>query len=526
MAEREELAPSSRRADFTADEIRGSVRGVLEARSDKTTLSELFGALPAASEALEFYPWRRRLDSQESVLIDDLVLAPAALFVTRCYRLLLRRDPSTAELSAAEGKLRLGLGRAPFVALLRYGAEGRRAGVPVEGLAARLLPKPLRPKRDSLHDAESLSARRSAAPMSTRSRPPAVPARRPVLSICVTTYNRAKWLTHSLPLILEQSAPYAGMVEVLVCDNASPDDTEQVASQFLEHAHFSYYRNEKNVGMLGNLGKSCERARGRYIWVIGDDDLLVLGTLERVLLAIANHPSIELIYTNYAYTHFDRPEEIQDANAVIHAARAISPRVEDAFAERLSEIAARSENCFTAIYCLIYREDHARLAYGQDTSGRPFSTLPSTVPSADYVCRHMLGRPAYWIGRPCTVVNLNVSWLRYATLFILERFPELFDLMQEKGVPAADVDQLRSEHVRQIPGWFTKIFTSAEDENRPLFSPERLVRRFGHLPAFVACWPELRDIYRRAWDEGRAGVGAPTVADLQAILLERAGKSS
>jgi hypothetical protein len=188
----------------------------------------------------------------------------------------------------------------------------------------------------------------------------------------------------------------------------------------------------------------------------------------------------------------------------------------------VSSIAAKSENCFTAIYCLIYREDHARRAYHQEISGPPFSSLLTSVPTADYVCRELLDRPGYWIGDPCVVVNMNVSWLRYASLFILERFPELFDLMQEKGVDPRDVDALRSRHVRNLPGWFRQIYLGAHREHLPLFSAERLVRRFGHLPAFRKAWPELRTVYRKAFEKGQTEDPSLTPERLEAMSSERA----
>ena len=345
----------------------------------------------------------------------------------------------------------------------------------------------------------------------------------PLLSISVTTYNRAAWLAHSLPLILQQAAPYGDdLVEVLVCDNASSDDTREVVAVLREKYRFVYHRNEKNVGMLGNLGVSCDEARGRYIWVIGDDDLMVEGTVARILAAIAKHPSIELIYTNYAFTRFDRPSDLVDAAQVIRAAKVISPEIRDQFAERVSDIATKSENCFTAIYCLIYREDHARRAYHQDVSGPPFSSLSTSVPSADYVCRHMFDRPGYWVGDPCVVVNMNVSWMRYASLYILERFPELFDLMQEKGVDAARIDKLRARHVGNMPGWFREIHLGKHRDNLPFFSVERMVRRFGHLPAFRERWPELRKIYREAFRRGLAHDSSLAPEHLETILSKLA----
>lgn len=348
---------------------------------------------------------------------------------------------------------------------------------------------------------------------------------KPLLSICVTTYNRAAWLSHSLPLILEQTRHYQDLIEVVVCDNASEDHTAQVVRRFEHDSNLRYHCNEKNVGMLGNLSVSCNMGRGRYIWVIGDDDLMVEGAIERVLAAVACHPETELIYTNYAYTLFDHPDDLKDVGEVIRGAPAVSSNIRDVFSDRVSVIAAQSLNCFTAIYCLIYREDHARRAYNQDTSGRPFSTLLTTVPTADYVCRHMFDRPGYWIGDPCVVVNHNVSWMRYASLFILERFPELYDLMQEHGAVPGEVDALRTQHIPGIERWFRDIHFGPQRENLAFFSVERLVLRFAHLPAFQRGWPNLIAIYQEAFRQGQAGAGAPTPERLEEVFRERAAKS-
>ena len=102
------------------------------------------------------------------------------------------------------------------------------------------------------------------------------------------------------------------------------------------------------------------------------------------------------------------------------------------------------------------------------------------------------------------VVNMNVSWMRYASLFMLERFPELFDLMQEKGVDRARDGRVAPIRSRgQLPRMVTsKSISESIGNTFPLFSAERLVRRFGHLPAFRRHWPELRKVYGRGVPTG------------------------
>src|SRR5205823_13461162 len=94
------------------------------------------------------------------------------------------------------------------------------------------------------------------------------------LSLCISTYNRAAWLELNLRNIFAQIATPRDDLEILVVDNASIDHTADVAKPYLTwRTDFRYVRNQKNVGMLGNLAVTAQKAKGEYIWIIGDDDL-------------------------------------------------------------------------------------------------------------------------------------------------------------------------------------------------------------------------------------------------------------
>ena len=344
---------------------------------------------------------------------------------------------------------------------------------------------------------------------------------KPLLSICISTYNRCAWLAHSLPLVLEQARPYLGLIEVLVCDNASTDATPEVCARYRNVPGCRVHRNDVNVGMLGNLAVSAQQARGNYVWVLGDDDLMVEGAIERVLAVLAVHPDVELVYTNYAYTHFERPQDLERVEDVVRSGILISPNVQDQHVDRISALCALSENCFTAIYCLIFREDHARAAYGQDTSGLPFSSLPTCVPTTHYIVERLFDRPGYWVGDPCVVVNLNVSWNRYAALYMLERFPDIFERMEAQGADPSAIRFLKDRHASGLPHWVREIYFGGQREHLPHFSMARLVRRFREVPGFMRIWPTLQALHQRALAEGRSDDPAMTPERLQAILDER-----
>jgi len=331
---------------------------------------------------------------------------------------------------------------------------------------------------------------------------------RPLLSICISTYNRAEWLKvnlqnlkHLIPVALEE-------VEVIVCDNASTDDTAEVVKPYLERKDFKYHCNERNVGMLGNLRETVHHAQGKYIWVLGDDDLLMAGAIERILKALQTHKNISLVYLNYAFTQIEDARTISNFKTFFRDVTPIVPPEPD-LEGSIRSICARNENFFTAIYTLVLRRDHAIHAYSQDTSGRPFSTMLTCIPTTYYVLHNMMNELGVWVGEPQLVVNMNVSWLKYAPLWILERIPEVYDLAERKGVPVDEVDRWRRHTLPGVAHYFRTIFENDPLNNADYFKADRVVRRFSHLKEFSIYFPEMHDIYKRAHLEGHPAAIQP-----------------
>lgn len=333
---------------------------------------------------------------------------------------------------------------------------------------------------------------------------------RPLLSICITTYNRAEWLTLSLKNLIRLIPNPCKDIEILVCDNTSTDHTPDVVKPYLNRADFRYYRNPKNVGMLGNLRVTAHHASGQYIWILGDDDLVKPGSIERVLQVIQSHPGIALIYLNYAYTRQDDPKAVTELDVFLNDSIPVATIGQD-IAGAVHRISTQSENFFTAIYCLVFRRDHALQAYSQNTDGRPFSTMLTCIPTTYYVLNYMMNESAYWIGDPQVVVNLNVSWMKYASIWILERLPEAHDLAEKMGASSDEVDKCRVNHLPHVWHWFREIFENEQElDNINYFSALRLVNRMRHLDRFKQKVKVLRDIYNTAHIHGHAGAGMPT----------------
>ena len=331
---------------------------------------------------------------------------------------------------------------------------------------------------------------------------------RPLLSICISTYNRARWLELNLRNMERLLPTEQSEIEVVVCDNTSTDHTPEVVKPYLGRRDFRYYRNPKNVGMLGNLQVTAHHARGRHVWIIGDDDLLMPGSVRRVTEILRKSPDLPLVYLNYAYTNEDNPEAIADLESFFAHSTPIVAPAKDIDAT-VREISTESENFFTAIYCLVFRRDHALRAYSQNTEGRPFSTMLTTIPTTHYVLTCMMEERGYWVGEPQVVVNMNVSWMKYATLWILERIPEMLEYAEDHGADSKQVDRWRVHFVPSTLHFFREIYGNDPEGNREYFSPTRLISRLKHLDEFRKIVPELRDVYEKAHQSGVDGAEAP-----------------
>jgi len=326
---------------------------------------------------------------------------------------------------------------------------------------------------------------------------------RPLLTCAISTYNRAKWLHHSLERLIDATRPWRDSIEIVVCDNASTDSTPDVVARHLGTPGFTAKRNEHNVGMLGNLGMTARASGGEFVWILGDDDLIIDGAIEQVLTGIERNRDIEMAYMNYSYTRFDTPEELADTARVINEAIPIGYGGANRRVNEVREIAGLNENQFTAIYACAFRADHAYRAYQQDTRGVPFSSLPTCVPTSVYAFSALADRPAYWVGEPAVVVNMNVSWLRWALLWHLERMHDLFDLAELKGVDPVRLDRYRFHHVHSAGKWVRMALFAAEDAIRERVSVDRFLERAKHIEVLRSQLPYVYQAYSEAWAAGR-----------------------
>lgn len=92
----------------------------------------------------------------------------------------------------------------------------------------------------------------------------------PKVSVAIPVYNGETYLAEAIGSVLAQSFED---FELVVCDDCSTDSSLKVARSFRD-GRIRILQNGRNLGFGGNWNRCLAAARGRYIKILPQDDLL------------------------------------------------------------------------------------------------------------------------------------------------------------------------------------------------------------------------------------------------------------
>ena len=75
------------------------------------------------------------------------------------------------------------------------------------------------------------------------------------------------------------------------------DETEKLIFRlFKKEVKISYYKNQKNIGMTGNWNRMCELAKGEWVVMLHDDDILFPDALRYINKVIQQEIAIDTVF--------------------------------------------------------------------------------------------------------------------------------------------------------------------------------------------------------------------------------------
>lgn len=117
----------------------------------------------------------------------------------------------------------------------------------------------------------------------------------PLISVIIATYKRADDLDRAIQSV---RAEPGDDFEIVIGDDGSPDHTPQIVAKHTGDPRVRAYRNDVNLGMQENYLKIARYARGRYLFILTDDDYLLPGALAKVKRVIEQHPAADYIFSD------------------------------------------------------------------------------------------------------------------------------------------------------------------------------------------------------------------------------------
>lgn len=121
--------------------------------------------------------------------------------------------------------------------------------------------------------------------------------RRPTVSMGLPVYNGQRYLAQAVESLLAQTL---GDFELVLCDNASTDETESIGRDLAKRdRRVRYHRNERNLGAAPNFNRAWSlcAGRGRYFKWAAHDDLYAPTYLEKCARALEADPSAVLCHS-------------------------------------------------------------------------------------------------------------------------------------------------------------------------------------------------------------------------------------
>jgi glycosyltransferase involved in cell wall biosynthesis len=117
----------------------------------------------------------------------------------------------------------------------------------------------------------------------------------PKVSVLIPTYNYAYCIDEAVQSVLDQT--YTDF-ELIVIDDCSKDNTDEVMQKYLSDPRITYLTNEKNLGLVGNWNKCLSLATGEYIKLLCADDKFRADLLEKMVTVMETHSNVALVACN------------------------------------------------------------------------------------------------------------------------------------------------------------------------------------------------------------------------------------
>lgn len=215
--------------------------------------------------------------------------------------------------------------------------------------------------------------------------------RMPKVSICIPTYNGARYIERTIRTVLSQTY---GDFELIVNDDCSTDKTTQIVDRYLQTDNrIKMHANDRRLGLTGNWNRALNHASGDYIKLLCQDDLLEDSCIEKQARILDAYTQVSLV--TCATKIIDSNDKVMMKRKYWHGSKMIDGR-------KASKYSLWGVNLFGEPSALMYRKRE------QEKIGL-YSERYGFVPDWDFSIRLLGEGNLYHIDEYLTRFRVNID---------------------------------------------------------------------------------------------------------------------
>ena len=131
---------------------------------------------------------------------------------------------------------------------------------------------------------------------------------RPFWSVMIPTYNNNHYLKQTLQSVLQQD-PGTEIMQIEIVDDCSPQEDPESILQEIGTDRISIYRQSKNVGQIVNWNTCIQRARGHWIHILHQDDIVLPRFYSQLQKLLEKEQNAGAAFCRYAYIDEDNNQQ-------------------------------------------------------------------------------------------------------------------------------------------------------------------------------------------------------------------------
>lgn len=137
-----------------------------------------------------------------------------------------------------------------------------------------------------------------------------------MISIIIPMYNEENTIVNMLESLIRQT--YIDF-EVILVNDGSSDNTEQVAMQYLENDNRFFYLKQENKGVSAARNYGLRKAKGEYVLFLDADDIVLEQYLEKMVVEFTDI-AVDMVVCSYRKNgvNLEQENRILTANQAIY----------------------------------------------------------------------------------------------------------------------------------------------------------------------------------------------------------------